>query len=93
MNKSDLVQAVASQAGCSRAQANAAVDAIFSATDGIIVEALKAGDRVQITGFGVFEVRERAARRGRNPRTGEAITIAASRNPAFRPGKSFKEAV
>ena len=98
MNKSDLIRAVVAHTGrnnrtaLNQTQAAAAVDAIFSTSDGVIVEALRAGDRVQVTGFGTFEVRERGARTGRNPRTGEAIEIAASRNPAFRAGKSFKDA-
>lgn len=93
MNKSELVSRVADKADLSKAEAARAVDAIFSTNDGVIVTALNQGDRVQVTGFGTFECRERGARIGRNPRTGEAIKIAASRNPAFRAGRSLKDAI
>lgn len=95
MNKADLVDRLAEASGLSKKDARAAVDALF-ATDprnGVIANALEAGEKVQITGFGTFELRSRKARTGRNPRTGEAIQIAASRAPAFSAGKSFKERV
>ena len=92
MNKSDLVDALASAAGMTKADASRAVDAMFSPSDGIIAEALRGGNRVQITGFGTFEVKHRKARMGRNPRTGESIQISASNTPAFKAGKGLKDA-
>jgi DNA-binding protein HU-beta len=89
MNKGDLVDAVADATGDSKAAASAAVDAVLDSITG----ALKKGDKVQISGFGTFEVRARAARQGRNPQTGEAIQIAASKAPAFKAGKALKDAV
>lgn len=89
MNKTELVAAVAEKAGLSRKDAEAAVKA-FTDT---IAEALKDGDKVQIVGFGTFEVSERAAREGRNPHTGEAMKIAASKAPKFKAGKALKNAV
>lgn len=89
MNKTDLVNLVAEKAEISKKDATKAVDALF---DGI-VEALAAGDKVQLIGFGNFETRERAARKGRNPQTGEEIEIAASKVPAFKPGKQFKDSI
>lgn len=89
MNKNDLVEAVASEANLSKAEAGRAVDAVVSAITG----ALKRGDSVSLIGFGTFDVRARAARTGRNPRTGEEIKIAASKNPAFKAGKALKDAV
>ena len=77
MNKTELVAAVAEQAGLSKKDAEAAVKAF---TD-VVAEALKAGDKIQLVGFGTFEVSERAAREGRNPRTGETMTIEASKTP------------
>ncbi len=88
MNKTDLVNAVAA-AGFTKKDADKAVAAVF----GAIEEALKAGDKVQLIGFGTFEVRERAAKEGRNPRTGETIKIAASKVPAFKAGAALKNAV
>ncbi len=89
MNKTELVNAVAESAELSKKDATKAVDAVFDA----IQEALSNGDKVQLIGFGNFEVRERSARKGRNPQTGEEIEIAASKVPAFKPGKQLKEAV
>jgi DNA-binding protein HU-beta len=89
MNKTDLVSYVAETAELTKKDAGKAVDAIFDA----IADALKQGDKVQLIGFGNFEVRERAARKGRNPQTGEEIEISASKIPAFKPGKSLKETV
>lgn len=93
MNKSDLVDALASNTGMTKADAARAVDALFSPDGGIIAGALKAGNRVQITGFGTFESKHRKARMGRNPRTGQAIHIAATKTPGFRAGKGLKDAV
>lgn len=89
MNKTDLVNAVAEQAELSKKDASRAVDAVFESITG----ALKEGNKVQLVGFGSFEVRERSARKGRNPQTGEEIEIPATKNPAFKPGKQLKEAV
>ena len=89
MNKNDLVQAVADEANLSKADAGRAVDAVVAA----IGKAMKQGDTVSLVGFGTFLVRERAARTGRNPRTGEEIAIAASKNPVFKAGKALKDAV
>jgi len=88
MNKTELVAAVAAK-GVDKKTAAAAVNGVIEA----ITDALKAGDKVQITGFGTFEVREKAARTGKNPRTGEAIEIAATKAPAFKAGAELKKAV
>jgi len=93
VNKSELIQHLASRTDLSRSDAQNAVEALFSPDNGLIAEALKKGNKVQITGFGSFEIRKREARKGRNPRNGQEIDIAASTNAAFRPGKSLKEAV
>ena len=93
MNKAQLVQSLATRAGISRADASRAVDALFSVENGLIAEALRGGDKVQITGFGSFETRSREARTGRNPRTGKEIQIAASTSAAFRAGKGLKDAI
>jgi len=92
MNKSDLVDALANATGMTKADARRAVDALF-ATDGVIAGALRRGQRVQITGFGTFETKQRKARTGRNPRTGETIRISATKTPGFRAGKGLKDAV
>lgn len=89
MNKSDLVDAVAADTGLTKADAAKAVDAVFDAVTG----ALQKGDEVRLVGFGTFAVSERAARTGKNPRTGEEITIAASKQPKFKPGKALKDAL
>ena len=89
MNKADVIDAVAESADISKASASRAVDAI---TD-VIAKALKGGDSVTMVGFGTFSIRERAARAGRNPRTGETIQIKASKLPVFKPGKGLKDAV
>lgn len=89
MNKTDLINAVAEKSELSKKDAAKAVDAVFES----ITNTLKEGGKVQLVGFGSFEVRERAARKGRNPQTGEEIEIPASKNPAFKPGKQLKEAV
>jgi DNA-binding protein HU-beta len=89
MNKTELVEAVAATADLSRASAARAVDAVTDA----IVAALKKNETVTLSGFGTFAVRERAARTGRNPRTGDAINIGASRSLGFKPGKAIKDAL
>ena len=89
MNKAELNGSVAEQAGISKKDAEKAVNAVFAA----VSDALADGQKVQLVGFGTFEVRERAARTGRNPQTGEEIQIAASKVPAFRAGKALKESV
>ncbi len=93
MNKSELIQQLSSRANLSRSDAQKAVDALFSADDGIIAQALREGEKVQITGFGSFETRQREARKGRNPRTGKEIDIGPSTSATFRPGKGLKDAV
>lgn len=93
MNKSELVQALADSTGMTKADSQRAINALFDTDDGIITNALQDGDRVQITGFGTFETRERKARMGRNPRTGEQIRIGPSTSPTFRAGKALKDAV
>ncbi|MDQ3563266.1 MAG: HU family DNA-binding protein [Pseudomonadota bacterium] len=89
MNKTDLIDVVAESADLPKASAGRAVDAMVDA----ITKALKKNDEVTLVGFGTFSVRKRAARAGRNPRTGETIKIAASKVPAFKPGKGLKDAV
>ena len=89
MNKNDLVNAVAANSGLTKADAAKAVDSVFDAIAG----ALKGGDEVRLVGFGTFAVAERAASEGRNPRTGEKIAIAASKQPKFKAGKGLKDAV
>ena len=89
MNKTDLVAAVAAKAELSKKDAEAAVSAVFAA----ITDALADGDKVSLVGFGTFDVKERAARTGLNPRTKEKIEIAASKAPAFKAGKALKDAV
>lgn len=89
MNKSELIDAVATGADISKAAAGRAIDAIVDGITG----ALKDGDQVNLVGFGTFLVRDRAARTGRNPRTGETINIAAAKVPSFKAGKALKDAV
>ncbi|MBC8529978.1 HU family DNA-binding protein [Christensenellaceae bacterium NSJ-44] len=89
MNKAELVMAVAEKCDCTKKDAEAAVNAFVS----VVSEALAKGDKVQIVGFGNFEVRERAERMGRNPLTKEEITIPASKSPVFKPGKLLKDSV
>ena len=89
MNKTELVAAVAAKAEISKKDAEKAVAAVIDA----VVDTLKAGEKVQLVGFGTFEIRERAARTGINPLTKEKINIAASKNPVFKAGKAFKDAV
>jgi DNA-binding protein HU-beta len=89
MNKGDFVGHVADAAELSKADAARAVDAMIDT----ITKALKKGDTVTLVGFGTFSLRKRAARQGRNPQTGDAIKIKASKNPAFKAGKALKDAV
>jgi DNA-binding protein HU-beta len=89
VNKSELIDAIAAGADISKAAAGRALDSMIDSVTG----ALKDGDTVNLIGFGTFMVRERAARTGRNPRTGETINIAASKNPSFKAGKALKDAV
>lgn len=89
MNKTELVASVAEKAGLTKKDAEKAINALFASVE----EALVADDKVQIIGFGTFEVKEREARKGRNPRSGEEITIPASKNPVFKAGKSLKDAI
>lgn len=89
MNKTDLINAVAEKSELSKKDAAKAVDAVFDS----VMDSLKNGEKVQIIGFGNFEVRDRSARKGRNPQTGEEIEIPASKVPAFKAGKALKEVV
>ena len=89
MNKSELIDAIAANAGLSKADAGKALDATLSSVTG----ALRKGDSVSLVGFGTFQVKNRAARAGRNPQTGATIQIAAARVPGFKAGKALKDAV
>ncbi|VXA54709.1 HU, DNA-binding transcriptional regulator, beta subunit [Acinetobacter proteolyticus] len=89
MNKSELINQIAASAGISKIQATAALQAVETS----VIDTLASGGQVALTGFGTFKVNERAARTGRNPKTGEEIQIAASKVPTFKAGKALKEAV
>ncbi len=89
MNKSEFIGSVADEANLSKADAERAVEAMFN----VVKKALRAGDSVSLVGFGTYTVRKRAARSGRNPRTGETIKIKASKVPGFKAGKGLKDAV
>ena len=89
MNKTELIDAIAQSADISKAAAGKALDGMVAA----VTEALKSGDTVTLVGFGTFYVGERAERKGRNPKTGEEITIAAAKSPKFRAGKALKDAL
>ena len=89
MTKTELATAVAEKMNSSKAEALKAIDAVF----GAVGDALEDGEKLQVVGFGVFEVKERAARQGRNPRTGETVTIPASKVPVFKAGKPLKDKV
>lgn len=89
MNKTELISAVAEKAEISKKDAEKAVKALVDT----ITEEMVKGEKVQLVGFGTFEVSERVAREGRNPRSGESVTIAASKNPKFKAGKALKDAV
>ena len=89
MNKNDLISTVAEKSGLSKKDATSAVEALFTS----ISEGLEKGEKIQLVGFGNFEVRERSERKGRNPQTGKEMTIPASKVPAFKPGKQLKDVV
>lgn len=89
MNKTELINKVAEATQMTKKDAAKSVEAVFEA----ITDSLRSGDKVQLIGFGNFEVRERAARKGRNPQTGEEIDIPATKAPVFKPGKQLKEEV
>ena len=89
MNKQDLISAVADSSGLTKAEAGKAVEGVFDS----ITAALKKGDEVRLVGFGTFSVSKRKASTGRNPRTGETMTIKASAQPKFKAGKGLKDAV
>jgi DNA-binding protein HU-beta len=95
VNKQELIEAVAKKAKLSPGQAGKALDAVFSPDPekGLISATLRSGGKVTLAGFGTFEARQRKARTGRNPRTGEVIQIPARTSPAFRPGKTLKDKV
>ena len=89
MNKTELVAAMAEQTNLSKKDAEAALKAFID----VVSEELKKGEKVQLVGFGTFEVSERAAREGRNPKTGETMTISASKSPKFKAGKALKDSL
>lgn len=89
MNKTELIAAISEKTGLTKKDSDAALAAVVDS----IADALKNGDKVSLIGFGTFEVRERAARVGQNPQTGEKINIAASKAPAFKAGKALKDAL
>lgn len=89
MNKSELIDAIAASADLPKTAAGRALDAVIES----VTNALKSGDQVTLIGFGTFQVKERAARDGRNPKTGEVIKIAAAKVPSFKAGKALKDAV
>lgn len=89
MNKTELIAAVAEKSGLSKKDAAAAVESVIAAVSDSLVK----GEKVQLVGFGTFEVKERAARTGKNPQTGAAVEIPASKAPAFKAGKALKDAV
>ena len=88
MNKSDLIAAVAAKTGDTKKNAEASINALID----VIAESLKDGEKIQVVGFGSFEVRERAERKGRNPQTGKEMKIAAKKAPVFKAGKALKDA-
>ena len=89
MNKAELISAVAEKTGMSKKDSEKAINATFDT----ITLSMEAGEKVQLVGFGTFEVNERGEREGRNPRSGETVTIAASKSPKFKAGKALKDAV
>lgn len=93
MNKSEMAKRLASKTELTQAESAEVLEMIFNPVFGIIADQLQAGDKVSIGGFGTFEARQRAARSGRNPRTGESITIAAKNYPAFKAAKSLKDRI
>ncbi len=93
MNKSEMAKKLASRSGLTQALSAEVLEIIFNPVLGIIADQLDAGGKVSVGGFGTFETRQRAARSGRNPRTGESITIAAKNYPAFKAAKSLKDRI
>ena len=93
MNKSEMAKSLANKSGLTQALSAEVLEVIFNPVFGIIADHLDTGGKVSIGGFGTFETRERAARTGRNPRTGESITIAAKNYPAFKAAKSLKDRI
>lgn len=93
MNKSEMARRLAARAGLTQARSAEVLEMVFDPAHGVIADELDAGGKVAIGGFGTFEARERAARAGRNPGTGEAIRIAAKRYPAFKAAKSLKDRI
>lgn len=89
MNKTEFINAVAAKGELDKKAAEKAVNAVL----GAVTDALAAGEKIQLVGFGTFEVKARAEKQGRNPKTGEAMTIAASKTPSFKAGKALKDAV
>lgn len=89
MNKVELIASMVEKSGLSKKDAEKALAAFTES----VIDELKAGNKVQLVGFGTFEISERAAREGRNPQTGETMTIAASKAPKFKAGKAFKDAI
>ncbi len=89
MNKTELISAMADRTDLSKKNCEAALKAFVD----VVTDALKEGDKVQVVGFGTFEVSERGEREGRNPHTGETMTIKASKNPKFKAGKALKDAM
>lgn len=89
MNKAELIEAIADTANLTKADAGRVLDGMVNA----VTDALKKGDTVSLVGFGSFAVKERAERQGRNPQTGNSITIKAAKIPSFKPGKALKDAV
>jgi len=89
MNKADLISAVAQKSGLTKKDSEAAINAFIS----VVEDALTSGEKVVLVGFGTFETKNRAARKGRNPQTKETITIPASKAPVFKPGKALKDKV
>lgn len=89
MNKTDLISEVAGKSGITKKDAEKVINAFFTTVE----DGLKKGDKIQLIGFGTFEVRDRQARKGRNPQTGTEIDIPAARVPAFKPGKALKDAL
>ena len=89
MNKTELIAAIAEKSAISKKDAEKALGAFVA----VVTDALKAGDKISLVGFGTFEARERAARTGVNPATGAKISIPACKNPAFKPGKALKDAI
>jgi DNA-binding protein HU-beta len=92
VNKGQLIDVLAEQANLAKPEAARAVEALFGA-DGVIAQELRAGRKVQVTGFGTFLARARAARQGRDPRTGNPIAIAAASVPAFKPGQQLRDSL